>query len=68
MMTAYCKRIRTSQKKRSRIIARKQKYNNNSPTSIEGRIIFLILLALKQLNHCTIGEKRKYSVMHTNKQ
>jgi hypothetical protein len=53
-MTACCERTRTSHKKRSRIIARKQKYNDNSPTSVEGRIIFLILLALKQLNHSTI--------------
>jgi hypothetical protein len=44
----------TSQKKCPRIIATKPKYNNNSPTSVEGRIIILILLALEQLNHSTI--------------
>jgi hypothetical protein len=53
-MTACCKRIRTSQKKRSRITARKQKYNDNSPVSDKGHIIILIILALEQLNHSTI--------------
>jgi hypothetical protein len=53
-MTACYKRTRTSQKKRSRITARKQKYNDNSPVSDEGRIIILIILALKQLNQSTI--------------
>jgi RNase P/RNase MRP subunit p29 len=32
----------------------KQKYNDNSSTGIEGRIIFPTLLTLKQLNHSTI--------------
>jgi hypothetical protein len=52
-MTACCERIRTSQKKQSRIIARKEKYKDNPPMSIEGCIFFLICLALKQLNHST---------------
>jgi hypothetical protein len=53
-MTTCCKRIRAGQKKRSRITARKQKYNDNSPASDEGRIIISIILALKKLNHSTI--------------
>jgi hypothetical protein len=53
-MTAYCKGTRTSQKKRSRAIARKQNYKYNSPMSVEGRISFLIHLTLEQLGHSTI--------------
>jgi hypothetical protein len=52
--TAYYEGTRTSQKKRSRTIARKQKYKYNSPTSVEGRISFLILLILEQLGHSTV--------------
>jgi hypothetical protein len=52
--TAYCEGTRTSQKKTSRTIARKQKYKYNSPTSVEGRISFLILLTLEQLGYSTI--------------
>jgi hypothetical protein len=48
---AYYKKTRTSQIKNNND---KKKYNDNSPMGIEGRIIFLILLALKQLNHSTI--------------
>jgi hypothetical protein len=59
-------RTRKSQKKCPRIIARKQKIQNNSLTCVEGRIIMLTLLALKQLNHNTIWEKRKYSVKDMN--
>jgi hypothetical protein len=61
-------RTRKNQKKCSRIIARKPKYNDNSPMCVEGRIIILILLTLEQLNHSTIRERRKYSVKDINKQ
>jgi hypothetical protein len=53
-MTSYYKGTRTSQKKRPRVIARKQKYKYNSPTSVEGCISFLILLTLEQLGHSTV--------------
>jgi hypothetical protein len=52
--TSYYKGTRTSQKKRPRAIARKQKYKYNSLMSVEGRISFLILLTLEQLSHSTV--------------
>jgi hypothetical protein len=50
----YTRKIKNKDKTSPRIIARKQKYNNNSLMCVEGCIIILILLVLEQLNHSTI--------------